>query len=63
MPIYVHVVKGEDEAKIQIEPDVELVYNHGLSCFLERRKILYTNLKANHNSIVVIILIIYFSHV
>lgn len=25
-----HVVKGDDDAKIAIEPDIELVYNHGL---------------------------------
>lgn len=29
-PIHVHVVKGDDEAKIEIEPEVRLVYNHGL---------------------------------
>lgn len=29
-PIHVHVVKGDEEAKIQIEPEVKLVYNHGL---------------------------------
>lgn len=29
-PIHVHVVKGDDDAKIQIEPEVKLVYNHGL---------------------------------
>ena len=29
-PMHVHVVKGEDDAKIAIEPDIELVYNHGL---------------------------------
>ena len=29
-PVHVHVVKGDDEAKIAIEPDIELVYNHGL---------------------------------
>lgn len=29
-PIHVHVVKGDDNAKIAIDPTVELVYNHGL---------------------------------
>ena len=29
-PIHVHVVKGEDNAKIAIEPEITLVYNHGL---------------------------------
>lgn len=29
-PMHVHVVKGDDDAKITIEPDIELVYNHGL---------------------------------
>lgn len=29
-PIHIHVVRGDDEAKIAVEPDIELVYNHGL---------------------------------
>jgi len=29
-PIHVHVVRGDDEAKIAIVPEIELVYNHGL---------------------------------
>lgn len=29
-PIHVHVVKGDDDAKIQIDPEVKLVYNRGL---------------------------------
>ncbi|MBQ4344579.1 MAG: DUF4160 domain-containing protein [Muribaculaceae bacterium] len=29
-PIHVHVVKGEDNAKIAIEPEITLIYNHGL---------------------------------
>lgn len=29
-PMHVHVVKGDDDAKIAIEPSIELVYNHGL---------------------------------
>ena len=29
-PIHVHVVKGDDDAKIEIEPEIKLVYNHGL---------------------------------
>jgi len=29
-PIHVHVTKGDDDAKIAIEPKVELIYNHGL---------------------------------
>ncbi len=30
-PIHVHVVKGDDDAKIAIVPEIELVYNHGLN--------------------------------
>ena len=30
VPIHVHVVKENDEAKIQIDPEVKLMYNHGL---------------------------------
>ena len=29
-PIHVHVVKGDDNAKIEIEPEIRLVYNHGM---------------------------------
>ncbi len=29
-PIHVHVVKGNDNAKIAIEPEIEVVYNRGL---------------------------------
>ena len=29
-PIHVHVVKGQDNAKIEIEPEIRLKYNHGL---------------------------------
>lgn len=29
-PIHVHVVKGDDDAKIAIEPDIKLIYNHCL---------------------------------
>ena len=30
-PIHVHVVKGgEDDAKISLEPTIDVVYNHGL---------------------------------
>lgn len=29
-PIHVHVIKGDDDAKIEIEPEIKLVYNHGL---------------------------------
>lgn len=29
-PVHVHVVKGDDDAKIQIEPEIQLIYNHGL---------------------------------
>ena len=29
-PIHVHVVRGDDEAKIAVVPEIELVYNHGL---------------------------------
>ncbi|AVM57915.1 DUF4160 domain-containing protein [Bacteroides heparinolyticus] len=36
-PIHVHVVKGDDDAKIQIEPEIKLVYNHGLKAkYLKR---------------------------
>jgi len=30
-PIHVHVVKGQDNAKIEIEPEIRLIYNHGLT--------------------------------
>ena len=29
-PVHVHVVKGDDDAKIEIEPELRVVYNHGL---------------------------------
>lgn len=29
-PIHVHVVKGDDDAKIEIEPKIRLIYNRGL---------------------------------
>ena len=29
-PIHVHVERDDDEAKIAVEPEVKLVYNHGL---------------------------------
>lgn len=29
-PIHIHVERGDDEAKFDIEPEVKLVYNHGL---------------------------------
>lgn len=29
-PIHVHVVKGDDDAKISLEPIIDVVYNHGL---------------------------------
>lgn len=29
-PIHVHVVKGDDNAKIEISPEIRLIYNHGL---------------------------------
>lgn len=29
-PIHVHVVKGDNSAKIEIEPEIRLIYNHGL---------------------------------
>ncbi|MCD8385564.1 MAG: DUF4160 domain-containing protein [Bacteroidales bacterium] len=29
-PIHVHVTNGDGEAKIEINPKIELVYNHGL---------------------------------
>ena len=28
--MHVHVVKGDDDAKIALEPSIEVVYNHGL---------------------------------
>ena len=38
-PIHVHVVKGDDEAKIEIKPVIKLVYNHGLKAQDVRRAI------------------------
>ncbi len=29
-PIHIHVVKGDDSAKIAILPEIEVVYNRGL---------------------------------
>ena len=29
-PVHVHVVRDDDEAKIALEPEIKLVYNHGL---------------------------------
>ncbi len=29
-PVHVHVVKGDDDAKIEIDPEVKLIYNNGL---------------------------------
>lgn len=29
-PIHVHIVKGDAEAKIEIDPEIKLIYNHGL---------------------------------
>lgn len=29
-PIHVHVVNGDGDAKIEIEPEIRLVYNYGL---------------------------------
>ena len=29
-PIHVHVVKGDDDAKISLEPSIDVVYNRGL---------------------------------
>ncbi|MFV0555355.1 MAG: DUF4160 domain-containing protein [Mangrovibacterium sp.] len=29
-PVHVHVVKGDCDAKIEIEPEIKLVYNNGL---------------------------------
>lgn len=29
-PIHVHVAKGEDDAKIEIESEIKLISNHGL---------------------------------
>lgn len=28
--MHVHVVKGDEDAKISLEPSIEVVYNHGL---------------------------------
>lgn len=36
-PIHVHVVRGEDEAKIELDPEVKLVANHGLKAKDVRR--------------------------
>lgn len=30
MSLCMYTVKGDDDAKIAIEPEIELVYNHGL---------------------------------
>ena len=30
-PIHVHVKRDDNEAKISVEPEVKLVYNHGLN--------------------------------
>lgn len=30
-PIHVHVIKGDNDAKIQMVPSIRVVYNHGLS--------------------------------
>lgn len=29
-PIHVHIVKGDDDAKIEIVPTIKLIYNNGL---------------------------------
>lgn len=39
-PIHVHVVKGEDNAKIAIVPTIQVVYNHGLKARDLRRAVM-----------------------
>lgn len=29
-PVHVHMVKGDDDAKIQIQPAIRLIYDNGL---------------------------------
>lgn len=38
-PIHVHIVKGDAEAKIEIDPEIKLIYNHGLKVQDVRRVI------------------------
>jgi hypothetical protein len=38
-PIHVHIVKGDAEAKIEIDPEIKLIYNHGLKVQDVRRAI------------------------
>ena len=38
-PIQVHIVKGDAEAKIEIDPEIKLIYNHGLKAQDVRRAI------------------------
>ena len=38
-PIHVHIVKGDAEAKIEIDPEIKLIYNHGLKAQDVRRAI------------------------
>ena len=38
-PIHVHIVKGAAEAKIEIDPEIKLIYNHGLKAQDVRRAI------------------------
>lgn len=38
-PIPVHIVKGDAEAKIEIDPEIKLIYNHGLKAQDVRRAI------------------------
>lgn len=38
-PIHVHIVKGDAEAKIEIDPEIKLIYNQGLKVQDVRRAI------------------------
>lgn len=38
-PIHVHIVKGDAEAKIEIDPEIKLIYNHVLKAQDVRRAI------------------------
>ena len=38
-PIHVHIVKGDAEEKIEIDPEIKLIYNHGLKVQDVRRAI------------------------
>ena len=47
-PIHVHVVKGDDDAKIAIEPEIKLVYNHGLKTIDLKRALQLAKMYKNY---------------